>query len=113
MTVPTANVTLCLIDGDHVRAEPVPAHDHVNVHLAGNFYVFSSDPTVMEACARAFWDAADHLHAKAGITTTEQANVARTLEVALSNANRGRALHTDVPDPDVARTLAIATGGAA
>lgn len=87
MTYPTAQVSLWLIDGtDHVRVESDADTDNAVVYLAGNLYVGATDPTVMEGLARAFQDAADELHAKAGVTSV---------------------------DPEVAKTLAIATGGAA
>ena len=76
-------ISLNIWTADGVTVDPVPAHQHVTVNVGDHVRVFSTDPEVFEQVARAFWDAADHLRAKQG------------------------------PDPEVARTLAMATGGGA
>ena len=76
-------ISLNIWTADGVTVDPVPAHHHVTVNLGDHVRVFSTDPDVLEQVARAFWDAADELRAKQCL------------------------------DPEVAKTLAMATGGAA
>lgn len=59
-------------------------YDHVSVQI-GQLSVHLTDPGVAEEIARTFWDAADHLHAKSGVTGTD-ASVARTLAIATGGA---------------------------
>ena len=77
------SVSIAIDNTTRARVEPAPRHDFVHVYLNPDSLVAVWDPAVAEELARVFWDAADHLRAKAGITAI---------------------------DPDVARTLAIATG---
>jgi len=63
----TPTISLNIWTADGVTVEPLPAYDHVTVNLGDHVRVYSTDPDVLEEVARAFWDAADHLRAKAGV----------------------------------------------
>ena len=63
----TPTISLNIWTAHGITVEPLPAYDHVTVNLGDHVRVFSTDPDVLEEVARAFWDAADHLRAKAGV----------------------------------------------
>ena len=62
----TPTISLNIWTAHGITVEPLPAYDHVTVNLGDHLRIYSTDPDVLEEVARAFWDAADHLRAKAG-----------------------------------------------